>query len=317
MNYIQTLQQAIQHFSSPDVCIKTVADMRWPNGPECPACGHDEHYWLASQRRWKCRDCKRQFSVKVGTIFEDSPLGLDKWLISLWMLANCKNGVSSYEVARDLGITQKSAWFMLHRLRYAMQNGSLLKLGGSGAEIEVDETFIGGLARNMHLAKHRERITGPGKGSKTAVMGILKRGGEIRTAVVEDVSRRSLQSHIRKNVKPGVAVFTDALASYKGLNVAFQHHVIDHAVAYVDGKIHTNGLENFWSLLKRGLRGTYVSVEPFHLFRYVDEQSWRYNNRKLAHDGLRFREAMRRISGKRLTYARLTGKNQVVQTSAS
>ena len=154
----KTLQQAIRYFSDEQVCIDTIAALRWPNGPACPKCGHGEHYYLATQKRWKCKKCAKQFSVKVGTIFEDSPVSLNKWLVALWMLVNCKNGISSYEVGRALGLTQKSAWFVLHRLRLALQEHSLVKLGGQGKTVEVDETFIGGLSRNMRrrrMGKYR------------------------------------------------------------------------------------------------------------------------------------------------------------------
>jgi transposase-like protein len=315
MEPIKTLQQAMQYFSNEDVCIETVAAMRWPNGPECPACGHKEHYYLKTQRRWKCKDCKRQFSVKLGTIFEDSALGLDKWLSALWMLVSCKNGVSSYEIGRALGVTQKSAWFMLHRLRYALQNGSLVKVGGDGREVEVDESFIGGKARNMHLAQRKRRITGTGGKGKAIAFGILERGGEVRTTVVPDRQLETVHPLIQKHVHYGAALYTDEMTGYSGLAAKYRHQIINHAVSYVDGKVHTNGLENFWSLLKRTISGTYVSVEPFHLFRYLDEQSWRYNNRKLANDGERFCAAISRIAGKRLTYAQLTGMNQVSETS--
>ena len=308
MEYPKTLQQAIKYFSNEQVCIDTVAKMRWPNGPECPACGHKEHYYLKTQRRWKCKECYKQFSVKLGTIFEDSALGLDKWLAALWMLVNCKNGISSYEVARDLGITQKSAWFMMHRLRRAMQKGSLMKLGGDGSEVEVDETFIGGKARNMHLDKRQRRITGTGGKDKTAVMGILERDSEVRTVVIPNRRKKVLQEEVQKHVAAGTALYTDALLSYDGLANDYAHKVIDHAEAYVDGRVHTNSLENFWSLLKRGISGTYVSVEPFHLFRYLDEQSFRYNNRKEMNDADRFNLALSQIAGKRLTFAELTGK---------
>jgi len=282
--------------------------MRWPDGPVCPACSHKEHYYLKSQRRWKCKECYKQFSVKVGTIFEDSALGLDKWLAALWMLVNCKNGISSYEVARDLGISQKSAWFMMHRLRRALQRGSLMKVGGGGSEVEVDETFIGGKARNMHLDKRQRRITGTGGKDKTAVMGILERDGEVRTIVVPNRRRNVLQEEVKKHVAAGTALYTDALLSYDGLANDYAHKVIDHAESYVDGRVHTNSLENFWSLLKRGISGTYVSVEPFHLFRYLDEQTFRYNNRKEMNDADRFNLALSQIAGKRLTFAELTGK---------
>ena len=213
----------------------------------------------------------------MGTIFEDSPLGLEKWLPAVWLITNGKNGVSSCELARTLGITQKSAWFMLHRIRLAMQNGSLLKIGGNGGEVEADETFIGGKARNMHLSKRQRRITGTGTKDKVAVMGILERGGEVRTAVVPSRRKPVLQAEVRKHVEAGAALYTDYLLSYEGLAADYAHKVVDHAVEYVNGRVHTNGLENFWSLLKRGIGGTYISVEPFHLFRYLDEQTFRYN----------------------------------------
>jgi transposase-like protein len=277
----------------------------------CPTCGRNDVVFLRNQRKWQCKSvhAKRQFSAKVGTIFEDSALPLDKWLIAIWMIANCKNGVSSYEVARALGVTQKSAWFMLHRIRLAMQGRSFLKLGGNGSEVEVDETFIGGAARNMHREKHHRRITATGSKDKTPVIGILERGGEVRANVIPTRRKHHVQAEVRNHVKAGSAIYTDALLSYQGLqHQGYEHEVIDHAVQYVDGQVHTNGLENFWSLLKRGLKGTYVSVESFHLFRYLDEQVFRYNFRKLAHDGLRFEHVASHILGKRLTYAEVTGK---------
>lgn len=256
----------------------------------------------------------RQFSVKVGTIMEDSPIGLDKWLTAMWLICNCKNGVSSYEVARDLGITQKSAWFLLHRIRLAMQSGSFVKLGGNGGEVEADETFIGGKARNMHKSVKSRRITGQGKNvqDKIVVMGMLERGGHVRTQVIPNRHKETLQPIVKEHVQAGAALYTDELWGYHGLSSEFQHQVVDHAVRYVDGKIHTNGMENFWSLLKRGLGGTYVSVEPFHLFRYLDEQVFRYNNRgnkeNPVNDGDRLKKALCNVVGKRITYIELTGK---------
>jgi len=305
----KTLRDAVRYFADEQVCIDTIAKLRWPDGPVCPKCGHKEHYYLATQRRWKCKECSKQFSVKVGTIFEDSPIALDKWLIALWMLVNCKNGISSYEVGRDLGVTQKSAWFVLHRLRLALRAGSVEKLGGEGKHIEADETFIGGAARFMHPERRKRMITERGVKDKIAVMGILERGGEVRATVVPFRRKHHLQAEIRAHVKAKSAIYTDALLSYQGLkNQDFAHQVIDHAEKYVDGQVHTNGLENFWSLVKRGLKGTYISVEPFHLFRYLDEQVYRYNNRKLAHDGERFQKALSQIAGRRLTFSEVTGK---------
>ena len=180
-------------------------------------------------------------------------------------------------------------------------------------QIEADETYIGGKARNMHVEKRAKKITGTGGKDKTAVMGILERGGKVRTKVVDNTKKKTLQSEIREHVLAGSALFTDALKSYEGLD-EFQHEVVDHAVEYVRGEVHTNGLENFWSLLKRGLSGTYVSVEPFHLFRYLDEQAFRYNHRQGLNDGQRFDLAVRQIVGKRLTWDRLIGKQADEQT---
>jgi transposase-like protein len=285
--------------------------LRWPNGVVCPTCGRNDVVFLANQRKWQCKSVHhhRQFSAKVGTIFEDSPIGLDKWLAAMWMLAGCKNGISSYEVGRALGVTQKSAWFMMHRIRLAMQSESFLKLGKDGKEVEVDETFIGGKSRNMHIDKRERRITGTGGKDKTVVMGILERHGEVRLTVVPSRRKKVVQEQIRNHVSAGAALYSDALQSYDGLSQDYAHQVIDHAETYVNGKIHTNGLENFWSLLKRGINGTYVSVEPFHLFRYLDEQAFRYNNRhKPMNDGDRFEILASHVLGKRLTYAELTGK---------
>jgi len=307
----KTLQQAIVYFANPDNCLEFMVSRRWPNGVTCPTCGRDDVRFISTRRMWECKaqHARKQFSVKIGTIFEDSALPLDKWLIAMWMIANCKNGVSSYEVARALGITQKSAWFMLHRIRLAMQNQSSVQLGGDGKEVEVDETFVGGAARFMHSDKRKRRITETGTKDKVAVMGILERGGQVRGAVVGNRKKHALQTNIRAHVKAGSAIYTDALMSYHGLKQqGFEHQVIDHAERYVDGQVHTNGLENFWSLLKRQLKGTYISVEPFHLFRYLDEQVFRYNFRELAHDGLRFEHVASHVIGKRLTYAEVTGK---------
>jgi len=305
-----SLQEAILYFSNPDNCIDYIAIRRWPNGLICPVCGSTKvSAFNPTRRTWKCgsHHPKREFSVKVGTIYEDSPISLDKWLTATWMLTNCKNGVSSYEIARDVKVTQKSAWFMLQRIRLAMQDdffGS--KVGG---EVEVDETFIGGKARNMHVSERKRRITGTGGKDKTAVMGIYEReSGKVRATVIPSRRKKVLQDEVRKHVTAGAALYSDALQSYEGLATDYAHQVVDHATQYVDGRVHTNGLENFWSLLKRGISGTYVSVEPFHLFRYLDEQMFRFNNRKELDDAGRFDLAVRQIVGKRITFAQLTGK---------
>lgn len=305
----KSLQEAIVYFSNPDNCIAHLVAQRWPNGSvKCPSCGNEKVNYRAHRRTWTCSShhAKREFSIKVGTMMEDSPIGLDKWLTAIWLLTNCKNGISSYEIARDIEVSQKAAWFMLHRIRLAMQDESFgSRLGG---EVEADETFIGGKARNMHVSKRDRRITGTGGKDKTAVMGMLERGGNVRTIVIPNRRKSALQSEVRKHVEAGSALYTDALPSYSALAADYAHAVVDHAVEYVNGRVHTNGLENFWSLLKRGISGTYVSVEPFHLFRYLDEQSFRYNNRKNMNDAGRFNRVVSQILGKRLTFAELTGK---------
>jgi transposase-like protein len=311
MNAPNTLQEAIVYFSDPDRAFEYAKRFRWPDGNVvCPRCGKAKHSFLKTRRLWFCYVCQKQFSLKLGTVFEDSALGLDKWMTGFWMLVNCKNGVSSMEIHRALGITQKAAWFMLQRLRLALRDdfyGS--KLGGKeGAEVEVDETFIGGKARNMH--KHRKaRLTGRIDDDKAVVVGFMERGGRVRTQIVNHRRKYNMQPLVRQHVQAGAALYTDALRSYVGLDADYDHKVIDHAVQYVDGRIHTNTLENFWALVKRQLHGTYISVEPYHLYRYLDEQMFRFNNRKDINDGQRFKLAMSQIGGKRLTYSELTGKD--------
>src|SRR5262245_34285295 len=287
----KTLQQAILFFSDYANCHKAVMDIRWPDGVvRCPHCGSENVTYLATARRWKCysKHPNAQFSLKVGTVFEDSAIGLEKWLPALWLVTNCKNGISSYELARALGVTQKTAWFMLSRLRLALQDK---RTGGKlSGEVEVDETFIGGKARNMHKSKLRRlslTMRNPMIG-KVAVMGLLERNAEkgksqVRLAHVAGNRRRHLRPIIDQHIEVGSTINSDSLPSYKHLSSVgseYVHNVIDHAEAYADGQIHTNGLENFWSLLKRAIKGTYVSVEPFHLFRYLDEQAFRFNNRE-------------------------------------
>jgi transposase-like protein len=311
MSEPKSLQEAVVYFSDIDNCIDYLAVRRWPDGPICPICGFGKVSYNSKRRTWKCPKihAKREFSIKVGSLCEDSAIGLDKWLTALWLITNCKNGISSCELARDLDVTQKTAWFMLHRIRLAMQDETFGKLGG---HVEVDETFIGGKARNMHLDKRQRRITGTGGKDKTIVFGALERGGKVRAAVISDRKRVALHVAVQEHVEAGAALYSDALLSYDGLAQDYAHKVIDHAEKYVDGQVHTNGLENFWSLLKRGIAGTYVSVEPFHLFRYLDEQVFRYNNRATKdnplNDADRFDMAVRKLFGKRLTFASLTGK---------
>jgi transposase-like protein len=305
-----TLQEAIEYYADPQKALEFFVAIRWPEGVTCPYCEGKEHSFISTRRTWACKACKKRFSVKVGTLMEESPLPLKTWIGGIWMMTNCKNGVSSHEIHRELGITQKSAWFLMHRIRLALQQGSFeKKLSG---EVEADETFIGQKARNMHASKRAEKIKGRGPSGKTIVLGLLDRThgekpSQVRATVVTTRKKHELHTQVRAHVEPGSFLFTDELKSYEGLT-EFEHQVINHAEAYVRGNVHTNGMENFWSLLKRSIKGTYVSVEPFHLFRYLDEQSFRFNERKGNNRG-RFRKAAQGITGKRLTYKQLTGKN--------
>jgi transposase-like protein len=310
----KTLLEAIQYFSDEQICIDAVAAMRWPNGVVCPDCETGSPYYLKTQRRWKCRDCRRQFSVKVETIFEDSPISLTKWLPALWLLVNCKNGVSSHELARALGVGQKAAWFMLHRLRYALKNRTLAKLGGPSPK-EVDEAFVGGTPKFMH-AKRRMGL-GYGIGGRTAkvpVLGMLDRDSrQVRARVVPNVKRETLQNAILKEIETGSTIYTDNSSTLDTLAAkGYVHETVNHVEEYVRGQVHTQGIENFWSLLKRGLKGTYIAVEPFHLDAYVAEQIFRFNNRATKdnplNDADRFLLALSQVAGKRLTFKELTGK---------
>jgi transposase-like protein len=321
MEIPKTLQQAIQLFSDEQVCIDAVASLRWRDGAECPHCQAKEPYYLATQKRWKCRSCRKQFSVKVGTIFEDSPISLQKWLPALWMLVNDKNGVSSYELHRALGISQKSAWFVLHRLRVVLKNKSIAKLGGNDAgPVEVDETFVGGKSINMHKSKRiaLQRVRsgirnndamGPYLG-KTAVVGMVDRElRQVRANVVRNVRRDTLQSEILREISPSSKVYTDEWQGYSDMHAEFVHEVVNKVKGYVDGQVHVNSVENFWALLKRTLKGTYVAVEPFHLQAYVDEQVFRFNNRATKENPLndsdRFVAALAQVANRRLTFKEL------------
>jgi transposase-like protein len=327
MNIPKTLQQAIQFFTKEENCREFMIAIRWDDGKvRCPHCDSDRVSYLEKSKLYFCpvKHPRQKFSLKVGTVMEDSPIGLDKWLPVMWMMVNCKNGISSYEVARAIGITQKSAWFMLHRIRLAVRNGFQGKLGGpEGGPVEVDETFVGGKIKNMHRAVARKRFQGvPARGhqQKAIVMGMRDRETrQVRAKVIPNVKRETLQSEILAQVEQKSTVYTDAASGYYNLaQKNFIHDTVNHMEEYVRGEVHTQGIENFWSCLKRSLSGTYVAVEPFHLDRYLDEQMFRYNNRTTRdnplNDADRFMLAVSLISGKRLTYAELTGK--VGETSA-
>lgn len=306
----RTLLEAVRYFADEDVAHSFAASMRWPDGPTCSRCGCKEYSYISTRKLWKCKnkECRYQYSAKKGTIFEDSPLGFDKWLPAIWLLVNAKNGISSHELARALGIHQESAWHMLGRIRLALEVGSFEKLSG---EVEADETFVGGQAKFMHQATKKRKGIGRGRpgmtGHKTVVMGILERGGEVRASVIPSVSNEIVREKITRHVEPGTTLMTDSYRAYDALAGDFDRQVIDHAESYVRGRVHTNGIENFWSLMKRALKGTYISVQPDHLQRYVTEEVWRFNARHDV-DGGRFVEALRGTEGKRLTYRDLTSK---------
>jgi transposase-like protein len=308
-----TLQQAIIYFSDADRAFRYAVELRWPEARiDCPRCGSEKHSFVSTRKIWFCKGCKKQFTVKVGTIFEDSPIGLDKWMTAVWMICGAKNGVSSYEIHRALGVTQKTAWFMLHRIREAMKSGSVVKMGGNGP-IEVDETYLGPDPYKMHADKKLARYRDVGGRPKVSVMGMLDRESrQVRAKVVPNVKRETLQNEILNHIEGGSVVYSDRSHAYDNLAAKqYIHETVNHVEEYVRGQVHTQGIENFWSLLKRGLRGTYVAVEPFHLDRYITEQVFRFNNRATKdnplNDADRFALAMSQIVGRRLTYAQLTG----------
>jgi transposase-like protein len=304
----KTLLEAVTYFSDRENCRKFMIALRWQDGiVRCPACGSDRVTFLAKANVYKCKTVhpKQKFSLKTGTVFEDSPIGLEKWLPASWMLSNCKNGISSYELHRALGVTQKTAWFMLHRIRIAMTDRAG-KVGGSGSPVECDETFIGGNVQKMHKS---QRVKANAKGgNKTIVLGMLERGGRVKAQVIKSRSKAHMDEAMTANVEAGSNLMTDEFPTYKFLETPYNREVINHAMEYVSGHVHTQGIENFWSLLKRGLRGTYISVEPFHLDAYVSEQVFRYNNRKDSDDSTRFASCLMGIQGKRLTYEQITGR---------
>ena len=320
MEVPKTLIEAIQYFADPENCRMFMVSVRWADEVvRCPYCGNDKVSYLENAKLYFCpqKHPKQKFSLKVGTIFEDSPIGLNKWLPAAWLIVNCKNGISSYELARAVGLTQKSAWFVLHRLREALKDIPSFKFGGEdGGPVESDETFVGPNPYKMHKrrkAKVQAQDQGARYVGKTAVFGVLDRDlRKVRSKVIPNIKRETLQNAILDEVQRGSTVYTDAAVGYDHLAKEFVHEVVNHAKEYVRGQVHTQGIDNFWSLLKRSLRGTYVAVEPFHLDAYVDEQAFRYNNRATKDNPLtdadRFVLAMSQITGKRLTYAELTGK---------
>jgi len=306
----RTLLEAVTFFADPDRAHAYAVKARWPNGVACPrlGCGSAAVQALPKRRKFRCKECKRDFTAKVGTIFEQSPISFSKWLPAMWLLANTKNGTSSHELGRALGVTQKTAWFMLHRVRQTMKDENPVPFAG---EVEADETFVGGVSRTSWQARsgHVKLQHGPATG-KATVFGMVQRGrdgkpSQARAMLVPNHKASSLIPRIYENVVPGSTIYTDALRSYRQTDRDFVHDFIDHSIAYVNGRVHTNTIENFWSCVKRTLHGTYIAVRPFHLDAYLDEQVFRFNARE-DNDAGRFVETLKGADGKRLTYAALT-----------
>jgi len=262
MHEPRSLQEAIAYFADPDRAFEYAVSVRWPGGNvTCPRCGQAKHSFVKTRKLWFCYVCKKQFTAKFGTVMEDSPIGLDKWMVAFWMLANCKNGVSSYELHRALKVRQQTAWFMLHRIREAMKDDDTTKFGGPGNEVESDETFVGPNPYKMHKSRKlklqqirgQQRRGDVGIG-KTAVAGILDRETRrVRARVVPNVRRDALQAAVLNAIAPGSKLYTDDAATYRFLpgQSEFIHEVVNHAREYVRGNVHTQGMDNFWSLLKR------------------------------------------------------------------
>jgi transposase-like protein len=298
----KSLLEAIRYYSSEVICVEFLSSLFWGDGEKCCIkCGSTAIYGMRTRPAFKCRDCKAQFSLKSGTVMHNSPLPITKWIPAVWMVVNCKNGVSSYEVARALLITQKSAWHVCHRIREAIAKDAGIKLSGS---VEIDESYFGGIEKNRHAKAKRDLAGGNGK---TIVFGAVERGGRVQARVIEDTHARTLQNQVLATVKIGSTVYSDSEASYSALGIVYDHSSVNHKIGqYAKGKVHSNTIENYWSLVKRALKGTYIHVEPYHLDRYLDEQGFRYDNRK-DNDSGRFIKATSLLFGKRLTYAELTG----------
>jgi len=306
----ETMVQAVRQFANPRVAHDFFVQMRWPNGVACPrlGCGSANVSYLGPKyRRWYCPECKRQFTAKTRTIFEDSPIGFDKWLPAFWLIASNRNGISSCEIARGLGVTQKTAWFMLHRIREAMQADDSSPLTGT---VEVDEAYIGGKWHNKSLrarkALGRKAFMRDGK---TAVLGMVQRKGKVRAWAVADTTHKTVLPKLRDSIHHDATLYTDESMLYKHVNEFFLHHAsVNHSIEeYVRGNVHTNSIESFWAVLKRTIGGTYTHVAPEHLDRYLAEQIFRFDERE-NDDGPRFVKATKGADGKRLTYKALVAK---------
>jgi transposase-like protein len=269
----KSLAEFMEHFHDEQTCREHFAAIRFRNGAYCPHCGHGKVYTFGNGKRYRCADCKKDFTIVTGTVFGETKLPLRKWFIGIYLLANSSKGISSVQLAQHAGVTQKTAWFMDHRLRSAMKQNKG-KLAGT---IEADETFIGGLSKNMHKKEREKKITGTGGVDKAAVFGIKERDGEVRAEVVPSVRKKELHKAIKKNVAKGSTVFTDQWVGYRGLKL-YKHDFVNHgAKEYVRGDVHTNSIESFWALFKRAYHGIYHQMSKKHLQKYVDECAFRLN----------------------------------------
>lgn len=307
-----TLSVVDERFQDPLAAADYLESIRWPNGPVCPHCGNtDKHYKLPNKTRrlWKCAKCRKQFTVTVGTIFEASHIPLNKWLMAFYFLCSSKKGMSAHQLHRMLGITYKSAWFMAHRIRYAMAQPPFARqLVGT---VEVDETYVGGKVRRANRKQYKPldpmkpdpRLTHTGRGSdKTPAVALVERGGEVRSFRIASVTAETLGGAIRRNVAREAHLRTDSFPSYRKIGTEYaSHEMVDHTREYVRGDAHTNTAENFFSILKRGINGVYHHVSEAHLPRYLSEFDFRYNNRGMT-DGQRTVAALAGTAGKRLTY---------------
>jgi transposase-like protein len=296
----QTLLEAVRHFSDPEAAWHFVKEMRWPGGAICPFCGHDKSSFCEPRKRWQCKSCRKQYTVKTGTIFHGSPLGLDVWLSGMWLITNARNGISSYELSRSLGISQPCAWFLAHRVRSMMETGTFLRLSGT---VEVDETWVGGKPAAMH-ANRRTEMRRRGF-PKVCVMGLKERGGQVRLRVIQNTKAETLQPAIRRFVKKGEMLYTDNARAYQGIEKDFDHHTVNHfAGQYVTGDVSCNSIDNVWSVMKRAYHGSHIHYSHQHAHRYVAETEFKMNHREYK-DGARFAIAVSQVSGKRLTYREL------------
>lgn len=299
MKHFDTLIQMMTAFPDEQSAIDHFTAIRWADGAYCPLCGSTKVYHFSDKRTHKCGDCRKRFSIKVGTIFEDSKIELRKWMMAIWLITSHKKGIASTTLAKDLGVTQKTAWFMLHRLRHAARTQSFNKpLDG---EVEIDETYVGGKASNRHKGDPKN---GPGTSGKTAVIGALERGGNVVATVIDSTATATLDGFAHAVVTPGAKVSTDEHSGYRHLGRTFDHGVVRHGAGeYVAAGHHTNSIEGYWSLLKRQIVGIHHYVTPKHLNRYVSENAWRFNLRDMG-EGERVNALLASANG-RLTYKAL------------